>query len=132
MTNAAESIISVTVRKKAMSPSKEAQGMKSYKISEDLFLDLVKYHLLDMQDPERAERIRAGLAAKMKSDARRRDYAETLAKNRAHYDFTGKWAPLYDQWQQGKISSEDFRKAIGVKPAAFLNLITEYRRLTNH
>ena len=106
--------------------------MKFYKISEDLFLDLVKYHLLNLQEPERAERIRAGLAAKMKSDARRRDYAETLAKNRAHYDFTGKWAPLYDQWQQGKISSEDFRKAIGVKPAAFLNLITEYRRLTNH
>jgi len=57
--------------------------MKFYKISEDLFLDLVKYHLLDLQEPERAERIRAGLAAKMESDARRRDYAETLAKKQS-------------------------------------------------
>ena len=32
--------------------------MKSYMIPEDLFLELVKYHLLDLQEPERAERIR--------------------------------------------------------------------------
>ena len=49
--------------------------MKNYMIPEDLFLDLVKWHLLDVQDPEREERIRAGLAAKMEADARRRDYA---------------------------------------------------------
>lgn len=49
--------------------------MKNYMIPEDLFIDLVKWHLLDVQDPEREERIRAGLAAKMEADARRRDYA---------------------------------------------------------
>ena len=52
--------------------------MKSYMIPEDLFLDLVKYHLLDLQEPERAERIRAGLAAKMVSDALRSDYEDKL------------------------------------------------------
>ena len=52
--------------------------MKSYMIPEDLFLDLVKYHLLDMQDPERAERIRNGLNAKMQADARRRNYEDNL------------------------------------------------------
>ena len=51
--------------------------MKSYMIPEDLFLDLVKY-LLDMQDPERAERIRNGLNAKMQADARRRNYEDNL------------------------------------------------------
>ncbi len=55
--------------------------MKSYMIQEDLFLDLVKYHLLDLQEPERAERIRAGLNTKVQADARRRDYKDNL-KNR--------------------------------------------------
>ena len=55
--------------------------MKSYMIPEDLFLELVKYHLLDLQEPERAERIRNGLSAKMQADARRRDYKDNL-KNR--------------------------------------------------
>ena len=54
--------------------------MKSYMIPEDLFLELVKYHLLDLQDPERAERIRKGLNAKMQADARRRNY-EKKKKN---------------------------------------------------
>ncbi len=52
--------------------------MKSYMIPEDLFLELVKYHLLDLQEPERAERIRNGLSAKMQADARRRSYEDKL------------------------------------------------------
>ena len=56
--------------------------MKSYMIPEDLFLDLVKYHLLDLQDPERAERIRKGLNAKMQADARRRNYEDNLKNGR--------------------------------------------------
>ena len=55
--------------------------MKNYMIPEDLFLDLVKYHLLELQEPERAERIRAGLNAKMQADARRRDFAESRKRS---------------------------------------------------
>lgn len=52
-------------------------------IPEDLFLDLVKWHLLELHDPDREERIRAGLSAKMEADARRRDYAAAkIASNR--------------------------------------------------
>ena len=51
---------------------------KSYMIPEHLFLDLVKYHLFGFQDPERAERIRAGLDAKLQADARRREYTEKV------------------------------------------------------
>ena len=56
--------------------------MKSYMIPEDLFLELVKYHLLDLQDPERAERIRNGLNAKMQADARRKEYEDNLKDRR--------------------------------------------------
>lgn len=57
--------------------------MKNYMIPEDLFLDLVKWHLLELHDPDREERIRAGLSAKMEADARRRDYtAAKTASNR--------------------------------------------------
>ena len=56
--------------------------MKSYMIPEDLFLDLVKYHLLELQEPERAERIRAGLDAKMQADARRKEYEDNLKDRR--------------------------------------------------
>lgn len=101
--------------------------MKSYMIPEALFLDLVKYHLLDLQEPDRVERIRVGLTAKMEADARRRDYAASVA-NRSPFTFTEEWATMYDQWQKKEISSETFMKKMRLKPAVFLNMVTEYRK----
>ncbi len=104
--------------------------MKSYMIPEDLFLELVKYHLLDLQEPERAERIRSGLNQKMEADARRREYAESIAYNyRNPYTFSEEWVGLYAQWERKEISSKEFLKKMGVKPATFYNMVTEYRRL---
>lgn len=44
---------------------------KRLQIEESLFLDLLKWHLADLQDSDRGERIRSGLQAKLDAIVRR-------------------------------------------------------------
>ena len=80
-------------------------------IDEKLFLSLVQYHLLGLQDPEREQRIRAGLQAKMDAIARRRLYSasrtaptpeEREQARQAYLDEIGmnddwRWSEAYEQ-----------------------------------
>ena len=50
---------------------------KTVQIPEALFIDLLKYHLLDLADEETAARIRKGLQDKMDAITRRRYYTDS-------------------------------------------------------
>lgn len=52
--------------------------LKTVQIPEDLFYDLIKYHSLDMRDPELKLRIRSGLEEKLDKMAARTRYAKTI------------------------------------------------------
>ena len=56
--------------------------MSNVMIPEELLLDLIRYHLLEVQDPELTARIRAGLEAKMTAAARREAYSQTLTNKK--------------------------------------------------
>lgn len=56
--------------------------MRNVQIPEELLLDLIRYHLLEVQDPELAARIRAGLEAKMTAAARREAYSQALTNKK--------------------------------------------------
>lgn len=51
---------------------------RSVQISKELFLDLVKWHLLGNQEPDREERIRDSLQKKLDSAAARESYRRNL------------------------------------------------------
>ena len=51
--------------------------MANVQIDERLFVDLLKYHLLDLADEETAARIRKGLQDKMDAIMRRRYYTDS-------------------------------------------------------
>lgn len=53
--------------------------MKNYQISEQLFVDLIRYHLGGAQDNETARRISDGLQAKLDALARRDLYTKSKA-----------------------------------------------------
>jgi hypothetical protein len=52
--------------------------MASVQIPESLFMDLVKYHLLGVQEPDIANRIISGLQAKMDKIERHTQYSAVL------------------------------------------------------
>lgn len=54
--------------------------MKQYQISEQLFIDLVKWHLGGLQDLEREARICAGLQNKLSRVTERQSFSENLRK----------------------------------------------------
>lgn len=54
--------------------------MKSVQISEELFYDLAKYHLLDQRNDELEHRISTGLERKLQKMADRERYSRTLAE----------------------------------------------------
>lgn len=47
---------------------------RQVQIPEELFLELIRWHLVDLQDPDREERIRQGLTKKLDAMARRELY----------------------------------------------------------
>lgn len=47
-------------------------------IPEELFLDLVRYHLLEVQDQDLVARIREGLEEKLTAAARREAYSQAI------------------------------------------------------
>ncbi len=53
---------------------------KSVQISEELFYDLTRYHLLDQRNDELEHRISAGLERKLQKMADRERYSRTLAE----------------------------------------------------
>ena len=57
--------------------------MKSVQISEELFFDLARYHLLDQRDEELTLRIRSGLEAKLDKMADRERYRKGIAKGKS-------------------------------------------------
>lgn len=50
---------------------------KQIQIPEELFLDLIRWHLVELRDEERAERIRHELSAKLDAMARRELYEKS-------------------------------------------------------
>jgi len=58
--------------------------MKSVQISEELFFDLARYHLLDQRDEELTLRIRSGLEAKLDKMADRERYRKGIEQGKAH------------------------------------------------
>lgn len=51
--------------------------MANVQIDEGLLVSLMQWHLLGLRDPEREQRIREGLQAKLDAITRRRLYAES-------------------------------------------------------
>ena len=47
---------------------------KNIQISREIFLDLCKWHLLNLHDPEREQRIKQALQGKMESTRNRENY----------------------------------------------------------
>ena len=58
--------------------------MKSVQISEELFFDLARYHLLDQRGEELTLRIRSGLEAKLDKMADRERYRKGIEQGKAH------------------------------------------------
>lgn len=58
--------------------------MKSVQISEELFFDLTRYHLLDQRGEELTLRIRSGLEAKLDKMADRERYRKGIEQGKAH------------------------------------------------
>ena len=85
--------------------------MANVQIDERLFVDLLKYHLLDLADEETAARIRKGLQDKMDAIMRRRYYTDS------------KTAPTPEQRERARQAyldergvPEDFRWPEGFNP----------------
>lgn len=57
--------------------------MKSVQISEELFFDLARYHLLDQRGEELTLRIRSGLEAKLDKMADRERYRKGIEQGKA-------------------------------------------------
>lgn len=57
---------------------------KTVQIPEELFYDLIKYHSLDLRDPELKLRIRSGLEAKLDKMADRERYRKGIEQGKAH------------------------------------------------
>lgn len=56
---------------------------KTVQIPEELFYDLIKYHSLDLREPELTLRIRSGLEEKLNKMADRERYRKGIAKGKA-------------------------------------------------
>lgn len=54
--------------------------MRNVQISEELFLDLVRWHLLDLQDPDLQIRILNGLQDKLDRLSSHDEYSRNLSK----------------------------------------------------
>ena len=54
--------------------------MSSVQIPEELFLDLIRWHLLDLHDPDLQIRIQTGLQDKLDRAAARVEYSRRLSK----------------------------------------------------
>lgn len=54
--------------------------MRNVQISEKLFLDLVRWHLLDLRDPDLQIRIQAGLQDKLDRLSNHDEYRRNLSK----------------------------------------------------
>lgn len=48
---------------------------------------------------------------------------------RSKIEFPEGWEEMFDQWENGGLSSKEFLEKSGLKKATFYNLITEYKRL---
>lgn len=51
----------------------------------DLFMDLCRYHLSGLQDPDIEQHIKAGLQDKLSRSAAREQYSKQLQQERSHY-----------------------------------------------
>ena len=48
---------------------------------------------------------------------------------RTRISFPDDWDELYEQWENGQITSKDFICASGLKKATFYNMMTEYKEI---
>lgn len=48
---------------------------------------------------------------------------------RTRMSFPDDWDELYEQWENGQITSKDFIAASGLKKATFYNMMTEYKEI---